>query len=98
MKWIALIVALGAATPSVACVPGMKCVTVPDAQKTPLLEIGDSLPRGVYQMVLNSRYMGLPRPKEGTVYYKVDHRILRVDMNTLTVLEDMTYVAGRVTR
>lgn len=81
-----------------ACVSGAKCITVPNAQKTPQLEIGDHLPRGQYQMLLNSRYAGLPRPDEGTVYFRVDHRILRVEMNSMKILEDMTYVAGRVTR
>ena len=86
------------ATAAPACVSGMKCITVPQAQRSPQLELGDTLPRGKYQMVLNSRYMGLPRPDEGTVYYRVDHRILRVDMWSLVVLEDMTGTGARVSR
>lgn len=99
MRPFALIaILLSASAPASACVSGMKCISVPQAQRSPELELGDVLPRGKYQMVLNSRYMGLPRPEEGTVYYRVDHRILRVDMWTLTVLEDMTGSAGRVAR
>ena len=86
------------ATAAPACVSGMKCITVPQAQRAPQLELGDTLPRGVYQMVLNSRYMGLPRPETGTVNYRVDHRILRVDMWSLVVLEDMTGQGARVSR
>lgn len=94
----AILAVLALATPASACISGMKCITVPESQKSPQLELGDVLPRGKYQMVLNSRYMGLPRPDEGTVYYRVDHRILRVDMMTLTVLEDMTWSGARVSR
>jgi hypothetical protein len=98
MRLIALFAVFLSASPAAACVSGMKCISVPEAQKSDQLELGDPLPRGEYQMVLNSRYMGLPRPETGTVYYRVEHRILRVDMMSLTILEDMTHTAGRVAR
>lgn len=87
------------ATPAFAiCVPGAKCLTVPEAQKSARFEIGDRLPAGEYQMLLNSRYMGLPRPEAGTHYYRVEGRILRVRADTLEVVEDATWAGGRVSR
>ena len=98
MKVILTLALILVASTSQACVTGAKCITIPDSQKSEMLEIGDTLPRGKYQMMLNSRYNGLPKPAQGTLYFKVEHRILRVELNTLMVVEDMTYVAGRVTR
>jgi len=98
MKTVLTLALILSASMADACVSGAKCITIPDSQKSKQFEIGDVLPRGKYQMMLNSRYNGLPKPKDGTLYYKVDHRILRVEMNSLKVVEDMTYVAGRVTR
>ena len=98
MKIVLTLALICVASTSKACVTGAKCITIPESQRSESYEIGDVLPRGKYQMMINSRYNGLPKPDQGTLYFKVDHRVLRVELNTLMVVEDMTYVAGRVAR
>jgi hypothetical protein len=57
---------------------------------TPLVEIGDVLPRGEYSMILNSDYYGLPPAGDGWVYMRVGTDAYRVDWHTHQVLERVT--------
>lgn len=92
----AVIVSLLSAAPALACVPGTKCVTVPDSQITVSpYGVGDMLPRGKYQVLLNAQYYGLPQAKDGSWYFKVDRRVMRVRPDTLEVLEDVTDQTNR---
>lgn len=73
-------------------------VALPDAEPidvSEIVEIGDHLGRGDYNMVIGSDYYGLPRPPEGTVYYDVADRVLVVDRTTMQVLDDATDLALR---
>lgn len=77
-----------------ACAPGAKCLTAPEGT-TPSYAVGDMLPRGQYQVLLNSEYYGLPPVPAGSWYYRVDNRVMRVRPDTLEVLEDVTDKANR---
>lgn len=82
--------------PAMACVEGTKCLTVPKAQVTVSpYAVGDFLPRGKYQILLNAQYYGLPAAKDGSWYFKVDRRVMRVRPDTLEVLEDVTDQTNR---
>lgn len=73
-------------------------IALPDAEPievTEIVEIGDRLGRGDYNMLIGSDYYGLPRPPEGTVYYDVADRVLVVDRATMQVLDDATDLALR---
>jgi hypothetical protein len=59
-----------------------------------LFGIGDVLPDG-YQMLMNTRYYGLPPARDGWQYYRVEQRLLRVDRLTREILEDATNEANR---
>lgn len=57
-------------------------------------EIGQTLP-GEYQILLNTARYGLPAPRDGWVYFRVQHYVLRVDLTSRTVLADATAEANR---
>lgn len=48
---------------------------------------GDTLPRGQYNIVLNTEYHGLPPVQSGWLYYRVDRHVYRVDRRSMEVLE-----------
>ena len=60
----------------------------------PPVEVGDILPRGEYSLVMNAPYYGLPKARDGWVYFRVEDDIYRVDYNTMQVLERATAEAG----
>lgn len=78
-----------------ACIAGTKCVTAPVTSEAAGFKVGDHLPRGQYQILLNSEYYGLPPVIDGTWYFRVDHRVMRVRPDTLEILEDVTHLANR---
>jgi hypothetical protein len=66
----------------------------PDKITPSPFEIGDLLP-DEYQILTNTRYYGLPPARDGWQYYRVEHRLLRVDRLTREILEDATHEANR---
>ncbi|MEO1639348.1 MAG: hypothetical protein AAFU41_08900 [Pseudomonadota bacterium] len=78
-------------------VAGTACVaipkpTVPDPGP---VEIGEVLERGSHQLMMNSRYFGLPPVSDGWVYMRIEDEIYRVDWVSHTVLERVTHLASR---
>lgn len=73
-----------------ACVNGARCLMAP-ASTAPAFTIGDTLPRGQYQVLLNSEYYGLPPVPAGSWYFRVERHVLRVRPDTMEVLEDVTH-------
>jgi hypothetical protein len=57
---------------------------------TPLVEVGEVLPRGEYSIILNADYYGLPPVSDGWVYMRVGQDAFRVDWRTHQVLERVT--------
>lgn len=85
--------------PALTCVPGTKCMTVPEAQKSAApYAVGEELPRGRYNVLLNTRYHGLPASDGSFWYYKVGRYVLKVDARSHRVLEDVTRDARRLLR
>ena len=79
-------------------VAGANCVTVPQSARTAVVdpvEIGDTLERGEYSMLMNSRYYGLPSVSDGWVYMRIEDEIYRVDWRSHEVLEKVTDQANR---
>ena len=79
-------------------VAGANCVTVPQSARTAVVdpvEIGDTLKRGEYSMLMNSRYYGLPSVSDGWVYMRIEDEIYRVDWRSHEVLEKVTDQANR---
>lgn len=58
------------------------------------IEIGAILAKGEYDMVLNSQYYGLPFPRDGWVYFRIEDDVYRVDFETREVLERATREAS----
>jgi hypothetical protein len=58
------------------------------------VEIGTILPQGKYNMVLNSQYFGLPFPRDGWVYFRIEDDVYRVDFETRKVLQRATREAS----
>ena len=83
------------AIPASACAPGAKCLTPPPDRVTKRIVVGEILPRGEYVMVMNATFYGLPPVPEGSLYFKVNRRVLRVDAETYEVLEDVTEQLNR---
>ncbi|WP_089990673.1 hypothetical protein [Cognatiyoonia koreensis] len=78
------------------------CQTPPRSPKPPAaglgpapIEIGTILERGEYSIVLNSQWYGLPRPKDGWVYFRIQDDVYRVDYETREVLERATREANQ---
>lgn len=83
---------------------GARCITVaaqPAAEvqptvlrsasvATPLVDVGEVLPRGRYNIILNADYYGLPPVRDGWVYMRVGQDAFRVDWRSHTVLERVT--------
>ena len=61
----------------------------------PPVEIGEVLERGQYSMLMNAAYYGLPLPRDGWVYFRIDRDVYRVDYRTMTVLERATGETAR---
>lgn len=57
---------------------------------TPLVNVGDVVPRGEYSVILNADYYGLPPVSDGWVYLRVGSDAYRVDWHTHQVLERVT--------
>jgi len=98
MRWLALLL-LSATTAQGQCriqTAGSSCVVVPQSQiAPPAVSQGDILPRGEYNMVMNAPYFGLPRARDGWVYFRVERDIVRVQLRTMEVLEIVTDQAAR---
>jgi hypothetical protein len=60
-----------------------------------LVEVGQTLERGEYSMLLNSGYYGLPPVQDGWVYMRIGRDVYRVDWLTHEVLEQVTDQAAR---
>lgn len=96
---MALVLALGAPGAGMACVAGTKCLSVPEAKKSAApYAVGEELPRGKYNVLLNTRYHGLPASDGSFWYYQVGRHVFKVDARSNTVLEDVTRDARRLLR
>lgn len=60
----------------------------------PPVEVGSYLDRGVYSLVMNAPYYGLPQARDGWVYFRIVDDVYRVDYNTMQVLERVTAEAS----
>ncbi|NKB27218.1 MAG: hypothetical protein GKR99_06540 [Rhodobacteraceae bacterium] len=58
------------------------------------VQIGDTLP-DTYYILMNTRRYGLPPPKDGWMYFRVEREVYRVDSRTREVLERVTDQANR---
>lgn len=83
-------------TADAACrIQGARCLEARKIEPNPLHKVGAVLPRGEYQVLLNTALLGLP-PSDGSFwYYRVERRILRVDPQTMKVLGDATREANK---
>jgi hypothetical protein len=61
---------------------------------TPLVDVGQTLPRGEYSVIINADYYGLPAVADGWVYMRVGKDAFRVDWRTHEVLERVTEQAA----
>lgn len=57
---------------------------------SPLVTVGDVVPRGEYSIILNADYYGLPPVSDGWVYMRVGPDAYRVDWRSHQVLERVT--------
>lgn len=60
----------------------------------PKLDIGATIPRGEYSILLNAEYYGLPAVTNGWVYMNVERQVYRVDFFTHEVLENVTHLTA----
>ena len=65
-------------------------LTAYDSQE---IAVGDTLPLE-YMMVIDIQRYHFPRPRDGWVYFEVGENILRVDLNSREVLEQMDMLAN----
>ncbi len=92
---LALLPVLASAQCRIA-VAGTACVAVPKplVPRPDPVEIGQTLDRGKYSMLMNARYYGLPRVSDGWVYMRIEEEIYRVDWVSHVVLEKVTHLAS----
>lgn len=51
---------------------------------------GETLPKGKYFMLMNSQSYGLPPASGGLLYFRAGQQVLRVDLDTMLIHEDVT--------
>ena len=95
---IAALLASAATTAQAACLEGMKCITIENFDDSAPYEVGDTLPRGKYRVLLNATYHGLPASDGSFWYYRIGRHVLKVDPQSMEVLADVTRKARRLTR
>jgi hypothetical protein len=78
-----------------ACVPGMKCLKAPASTASKEVSAGDRLEPGKFQMIVNSRFYGLPPVESGMFYVRVGNRALKVKRDTYEVVSDVTHLTNR---
>ena len=59
----------------------------------PVVAVGDAMPKK-FTMLLNTARLGLPKPRDGWVYFKAYRDIYRVDLRSREVLERVTHLAN----
>ena len=94
---LALLLAPGAA--EAACrIKTTKCIEVPERAYVAPYAVGDRLPKGSFEVLLNVTYHGLP-PSDGTFWYvRADRHIYKVTPGTFEVLADVTHDVRRLNR
>ena len=93
MKTVSAVAAVGlalCAASAAACPEGAKCVDAPAIATEAPYEVGQTLPRGKFMVLLNSEYFGLPPVPEGHWYFRVGDRAMVVRPDTLQVVADVT--------
>ena len=61
---------------------------------SPIVGIGEVVPRGEYSIILNADYYGLPPVSDGWVYMRIGQDAFRVDWQSHQVLERVTEQAA----
>lgn len=89
VKWVKAPEPIGYVPPTVS-LPEAEDISV-----TAIVEIGDTLERGEYMMVVGTDWHGLPSPPDGALYFDVGDRVMVVDRTTMVVLADATDQAIR---
>lgn len=103
---LGLSVGVMSTSPSLACsikTNGAKCATAKappayvaeERAAISVYGVGDTLPRGKYFMLMNSQRYGLPPASDGLLYFRAGQQVLRVNLDTMEVHEDVT---DRLTR
>ncbi len=92
----AITVATLALLPSqiLACTNESKCITSPAAASNMPFSPGDVLPRGEYNLLLNSEYYGLPEGSDNAWYFRVKDRVVRVRPSTMEIIDDVTHLTN----
>lgn len=70
--------------------PGSVGGTSSASAATPLVDVGDVVPKGEYSVILNADYYGLPPVSDGWVYMRIGSDAYRVDWQSHQVLERVT--------
>lgn len=79
------------ATETGACATGSRCIQVPQREPEPApFDIGAPLEPGTYSILANIDRYDLDRPRDGWAYVVIEDWVLRVDLNSREVLEDVT--------
>ena len=98
----ALVLGLAAGAAEAQCriqTAGTACATVPEAQRyVSPYAVGETLPRGAFQVLFNATYCGLPPARDGWSYFRVERDVMRVDLATMQVLEIVTADLARSCR
>lgn len=97
---LGLFLALATATAAdAACrIRTAKCVEVPEKAYSAPYAVGDSLPEGSFEVLLNVTYHGLP-PSDGTFWYARSGRhVYKITPQDFVVVGDVTQEARRLTR
>ncbi len=81
-----------------ACIEGMKCIKPSTSTYKAPYEIGDILPPGSFNVLLNSTYHGLPASDGSFWYVKAGPHVYKITPGTYEVIADVTHKARRISR
>jgi hypothetical protein len=74
--------------------PGSVGGTSSASAPSPLVDVGQVVPKGEYSVILNADYYGLPPVSDGWVYMRIGSDAFRVDWQSHQVLERVTEQAA----
>lgn len=81
-----------------ACIEGTKCLKPSKSTYKAPYAVGDVLPPGSFNVLLNSTYHGLPASDGSFWYVKAGAHVYKVAPGTYEVLDDVTHKARRINR
>ncbi len=93
---LGMILATAASAEAACRIKTAKCVEIPPKTYSAPYAVGDTLPKGSFEVLLNVRYHGLP-PSDGSFWYvRSGRHVYKIVPRNFEVIDDVTQKARRL--